>query len=518
MKKLSQYNVRTRMTAVFAVIFLLSLLTTLGTLLRFKEVSENIDNLMVKTMVKYQSANGWYGNSNAAITRTTVISKSSDTIMLAKYFEAEAKRTTASSTEFQNTFEKLITTSEEKELFDKIAGVRKNYLQSRSEVQKLKDQGKSDEAEQLYNSAYLPAAKGYAEALFDLVSLEAKYIAQTGKTVQDNYVSSKNTIIVLTFVTLVIAIILAVLVSKSILNELGGEPKYAAEVAKIIAAGNLSVRIDTKTSDKNSLLYNLEQMRISLSDIVQEVRTSANSISTASSEIAAGNQDLSSRTEQQASTLEETASSMEELSSTVKQNADNAMSAQQLVNGTVKLANEGGQVVNEVVSMMGNIKDSSQKIVDIISVIDGIAFQTNILALNAAVEAARAGDQGRGFAVVASEVRNLAQRSASAAKEIKGLISDSVEKVEKGVELVNKAGMTINNVVDNVNSVSSIMSEISEASREQSLGINEVAKAVGQMDNVTQQNAALVEEAAAAAHMLQEQTNSLEHIVNKFTV
>jgi methyl-accepting chemotaxis protein len=255
-----------------------------------------------------------------------------------------------------------------------------------------------------------------------------------------------------------------------------------------------------------------------LRNIVSEVRSGTDSISIASTEIAAGNQDLSARTEQQAASLEETASSMEELTSTVKQNADNARQANQLAGAAASVARKGGDVVAEVVGTMESIDASSRKIVDIITVIDSIAFQTNILALNAAVEAARAGEQGRGFAVVASEVRNLAQRSAAAAKEIKELIGDSVDKVNAGTRLVSDAGNTMQDIVSSVQRVSDIISEITAASAEQSSGIDEVYKAVGQMDQVTQQNAALVEEAAAAAEAMQNQASSLAQVVSVFKV
>ena len=253
----------------------------------------------------------------------------------------------------------------------------------------------------------------------------------------------------------------------------------------------------------------LKAMNDALFKVVSEVQVGTRSIATASNEIAAGNLDLSSRTEQQASSLEETAASMEELTATVRQNADNAEQANQLALAASSVAAKGGAIVGKVVDTMGSIDASSRKIVDIIGVIDGIAFQTNILALNAAVEAARAGEQGRGFAVVAAEVRSLAQRSASAAKEIKDLIGDSVGQVNIGTKLVQEAGTTIREVVDSVARVNDIMSEITSASKEQRIGIDQVNEAIAQMDQVTQQNAALVEEAAAAAASLREQADTL---------
>jgi methyl-accepting chemotaxis protein len=299
---------------------------------------------------------------------------------------------------------------------------------------------------------------------------------------------------------------------------LGGEPAAATAVANRIAAGDLAHAVAMKDGDRHSLMAAMAKMQQNLADIIGKIHDTAGTITSASAEIAAGNADLSQRTEEQASSLEETASSMEELSSTVKQNAENAKQANQLAIGASAVAVKGGQVVGEVVGTMSSINESSKKIVDIISVIDGIAFQTNILALNAAVEAARAGEQGRGFAVVAAEVRNLAQRSAAAAKEIKALIGDSVDKVGAGTKLVDEAGKTMQEIVTSVKRVTDIMSEITAASQEQSAGIEQVNQTITQMDEVTQQNAALVEQAAAAAESLQEQAQKLAQAVAVFNV
>jgi len=307
-----------------------------------------------------------------------------------------------------------------------------------------------------------------------------------------------------------------VAVARSITRQLGGEPAYAADVVKRVADGNLTKEIATRDGDSTSLLAWMKKMQENLRGIVGEIKESTETIGTASSQIAQGNADLSQRTEEQASSLEETASSMEELTSTVKQNAENAKQANQLAAGASDVAVKGGAVVKQVVDTMSAISESSKKIADIIGVIDGIAFQTNILALNAAVEAARAGEQGRGFAVVASEVRNLAQRSAAAAKEIKALIGDSVEKVGTGTKLVDEAGQTMQEIVSSVKRVTDIMAEITAASQEQSSGIEQVNTAITQMDEVTQQNAALVEEAAAAAESMQEQAEQLAQAVSVF--
>jgi methyl-accepting chemotaxis protein len=328
-----------------------------------------------------------------------------------------------------------------------------------------------------------------------------------------------NTYMVLSACVLLLSLLAALIgtiISRGILQQLGGEPSYAAKVVDQIADGNLSVNIKLKANDRGSLLFAMKTMQEHLAGIVNNVRSGTQTIASASSQIASGNLDLSARTEAQASSLQQTAASMEELTSTVRQNADSAHHANELAVKATTVAAKGGAVVEQVVETMREINASSRKINDIIGVIDGIAFQTNILALNAAVEAARAGEQGRGFAVVATEVRNLAQRSAAAAKEIKQLISDSVDKVNVGSRQVGQAGETMNEVVSSIQSVADIMTEITAASHEQSQGISEVNQAIAQMDDATQQNSALVEQAAAAAQSLQDQASHLEQVVSVF--
>lgn len=315
-----------------------------------------------------------------------------------------------------------------------------------------------------------------------------------------------------------LAIVIGIWLTRGLLKQLGADPNEVSKVAQGIARGDLTAEIKMKENDRSSVMYAMKEMRDSLANIVVQVRAGTDTIATASSQIASGNMDLSSRTEQQASSLEETASSMEELTSTVRQNAENADQANRLAIAASDIAAKGGAVVSKVVETMDLIHASASKIADITSVIDGIAFQTNILSLNAAVEAARAGEQGRGFAVVATEVRNLAQRSAAAAKEIKALIGDSVEKVENGSKLVAQAGTTMSEVVGSVKRVTDTMAAITAASREQSTGIEQVNQAIGHMDQVTQQNAALVEEAAAAAEALQDQASRLSELVDVFQI
>ncbi|MES2047459.1 MAG: methyl-accepting chemotaxis protein [Pseudomonadota bacterium] len=361
-----------------------------------------------------------------------------------------------------------------------------------------------------------PVQKKWLDSLDEMVVVEDKQSALVAEEAKAAFATARNLMLILGSLALLVGIVAGAIITRSLLKQLGGEPDYAAQIAAQIAAGDLAAVIETKSGDSTSLLAEMKTMRDSLVNIVGQVRVGTDTIATASSEIASGNLDLSGRTEQQASSLEKTSSSMKELTSTVKQNADNAREANQLAASASEVARKGGVVVAQVVDTMSSINESSKKIVDIISVIDGIAFQTNILALNAAVEAARAGEQGRGFAVVASEVRNLAQRSAAAAKEIKTLIGVSVEKVEIGTKLVGQAGVTIDEVVSSVKHVTDIIAEISAASQEQSSGIEAVNHAIIEMDSMTQQNAALVEEAAAAAQSLQDQASELAKVVSIF--
>jgi methyl-accepting chemotaxis protein len=373
---------------------------------------------------------------------------------------------------------------------------------------------KRDKAE--LNAAMEKMKQSYAThlaAVNQLVEITNKRSAEIEEQSKSQIESDSILLLGILVISLAIGIIGAVLISRSIVRPLS----EAVALAQVVASGDLTSNIHSTFNDEpGQLLRVLAEMNNSLSKTVGQVRASSETISAASGEIASGNMDLSSRTEEQASSLEETASAMEELTGTVKQNADNARQANQLVVSASEVAIQGGKVVDNVVETMGSIKESSRKIVDIIGVIDSIAFQTNILALNAAVEAARAGEQGRGFAVVASEVRNLAQRSAGAAKEIKGLIGDSVEKIDAGGKLVDDAGMTMKKIVTSVKQVADIISEIAAASQEQSVGIEEINRAITQMDEATQQNAALVEEAAAAASSLKAQTANLMREVSVF--
>src|SRR5450830_1672858 len=377
-------------------------------------------------------------------------------------------------------------------------------------------QNKRDEAIAKMNDECRPLLASLIEKANAYADVTAQRSAAMIKEAEAHYNSQRNWLIAACLVALVTAVVAGMLIVRSLTRALGAEPGLLSEAAERVAGGDLSPVAGIQTAHPGSVLASLGVMQQSLVKIVAQVRGAADSIATGSSEISVGNTDLSQRTEEQASALQQTAATMDQFGTTVRHNADNAKMANQLALNASEVASKGGSVVAQVVETMKGINDSSKRIGDIIGVIDGIAFQTNILALNAAVEAARAGEQGRGFAVVASEVRNLAQRSATAAKEIKVLISDSVKQVDIGRSLVEQAGTTMVEVVGSVRKVNGMVAEISQSSRQQSDGIEQINDAVAQMDNVTQQNAALVEQAAAAAQSLQEQAAKLSNLVGIF--
>jgi len=512
MNVLRNVSIGVRLGLGFAVILLFSMLITGISVWRLHDVASATRVMMEQPLAKERYISDWYGRIDSAVRRTIAIARSSDT-SLSGYFAEESKVSSASSAELQKKIEALIDKPEEKAMFAGLLEQRKLYIGSRDQVYKLKGEAQVDAANEVFEKTFVPAAAKYQKMVLDLLEHQRASIDATAREIDAVASTSRNLMLVLAALALAFGVVCAWVLTMGIVRPL----RTAVDIARKVADGDLTAQIDASAKDETGqLLLALKDMNTSLLNIVGEVRSGTDSIATSSTQIAAGNQDLSSRTEEQAGSLEETASSMEELTSTVKQNADNARQANQLAASAAQVAVKGGEVVAQVVGTMESINASSNKIVDIISVIDGIAFQTNILALNAAVEAARAGEQGRGFAVVASEVRNLAQRSASAAKEIKTLIGASVEQVNAGSMLVAQAGSTMNDIVDSVQRVSDIITEITAASSEQSVGIDEINRAIGQMDAVTQQNAALVEESAAAAESMQHQAHNLAQVVSVF--
>jgi methyl-accepting chemotaxis protein len=457
----------------------------------------------------------WLGKTEINVVRAVAIAKSAGQPEIDAHFAPQMKETSEQISKLQKELETAVTSDKGKTLLAEIGARRKAYLDVRGQVTALIKQADHTAAQKLLNDSMLPAANAYLAAMTSLSQFQDELATANLDSARSTLASAQITLAVILAVALATGAAMAWAITRSV----AGPLRQAVKAAEVIASGDLSqTTASTARDEAGDLLRALGHMQTSLRQVVGQVRSSTDSIGTASAQIASGNQDLSSRTEQAASNLQQTASSMEELTSTVKQSADSARQANQLASSAAEVAARGGSVVSQVVSTMDEINTSSKKIADIIGVIDGIAFQTNILALNAAVEAARAGEQGRGFAVVAGEVRNLAQRSAEAAKEIKGLIGTSVDKVESGSKLVADAGATMSEIVASVQRVTDIIGEITAAASEQSDGIGQVNVAVTQLDQMTQQNAALVEESAAAAESLKDQAGKLARVVGNFKV
>ena len=510
--KITNLKISTRLSLGFALLLTLMVVMTVVGILRLQQVGTSTQ-IMADTMLpKERLAQEWLSavDVNGARTLASVKTTSAED---QAFFQKQMEATSARASELQKTIEGMVKTPEDKRLIEAVGVARNNYRDIRQTVLKTKASGQIAEAQAMIKEKMLPAMEAYSKSIDAVLQNEKKMIDEAGASIQAAFLSGRSLLIGLLVAAVALGVFFAWRLAISITRPLN----RAVTVARTVASGDLSARIDVASNDETGqLMQALKDMTQSLNRTVTEVRSGTETIATASRQIASGNLDLSSRTEEQASSLGETAASMGQLTSTVRQNADNARQANSLAMSASDVAIKGGSVVAEVVDTMESINESARKIVDIISVIDGIAFQTNILALNAAVEAARAGEQGRGFAVVATEVRNLAQRSAAAAKEIKVLIGDSVGKVEAGSKLVNEAGSTMGEIVDSVKRVTDIMAEIMAASQEQSSGIDQVNQAIGQMDQVTQQNAALVEEAAAAAESLQDQASNLARVVSQF--
>ncbi|MDZ5636613.1 methyl-accepting chemotaxis protein [Janthinobacterium sp. GMG1] len=509
---LTQFKIGTRLGIGFAVVLGLLVAVLLVGLYSMGQLSARTHDIVADKNVKMAAANTMSDNvRNITLAITSIVVAPTEALVqaeLAKIGESRKKYGAA-----KETLQKKISTDKETALMAELDAALKSGAPLNNKVIELRNAGQTEEAIAFLTQQAAPSLKIVLGALDSLVAYEAQQAAQAATDAETLSTSARASMIALGSVAVLLGAFVAWIITRSITQPINA----AVSVAETVASGDLSSHIVVNSSDETGrLLGALKAMNTSLLGVVAQVRHGTDAISTASSEIAAGNLDLSSRTEEQASSLEETASAMEELTSTVKQNADNARQANQLAKSASEVAVRGGSIVSQVVDTMGTINASSKKIVDIIGVIDGIAFQTNILALNAAVEAARAGEQGRGFAVVATEVRNLAQRSAGAAKEIKELIAASVANVDTGSRLVNEAGQTMGDIVDSIVRVTDIMGEITSATHEQTIGIEQINMAIAQMDEVTQQNAALVEEAAAASQSMQEQAGELAHVVGFF--
>jgi len=515
--RFSSLRVSTRLGLAFGLVLLMSAVSGGLALNRLRAIEDNLQDVVTDNNVKIRHSSEMSDALHVA-SRTMRTAALLDDKAQQK---AELDKLGASRQRYDQAFEALsrMPASEAgKALRAQIAAARDAARPLNDRFVALATAGNIADASTVLLGQAIPATQKWQDLIRENIRLQEADTQRLYQEAEADYAAARNLLIGTNLAALVLAALLARRVTRSITGALGGEPEAAAEVAKRVASGDLGTPVPVRAGDAHSLMAQLQAMQASLRQVVATVRHNADSVATASAQIAQGNQDLSQRTEEQASALQQTAASMEQLGATVRHNTDNARQASTLAGQASDVARQGGEVVGQVVDTMKGIQDSSHRIADIIGVIDGIAFQTNILALNAAVEAARAGEQGRGFAVVAGEVRSLAQRSAEAAREIKGLITASVERVEHGTALVDRAGATMAEVVSSIRHVADLMGEVNNASAEQSAGVGQVGQAIGAMDQTTQQNAALVEESAAAAESLRAQAQQLVQTVAVFRV
>ncbi len=509
---IANLKIGTRLGAGFAVVLALLAVIAVTGIARLQAVGGMTDFMVQDALAKERLVREWTGTAEANTVRTMAVARI-PTVAGQAFFKDGIQANTERAAALESRIKAALSDPAARALFAEISDKRLAYRAARDKALAQKAAGDVDAANQFFLGEMVPMSLSVLASMHKLEAHQSATIDALAKGVNAHYEQGRATLIGLSLAALLAGIGFAAWVTVSITRPM----RRAVGIAQTVASGDLSSEIAAASTDETGqLLQALKEMNASLLRIVGRVRSGTAEIAVAAREIASGNLDLSSRTEEQASSLEQTAASMEELTATVRQNADHARQANQLASSASEIAQQGGAVVERVVATMAAIDASAKKIVEITGVIDGIAFQTNILALNAAVEAARAGEQGRGFAVVAGEVRNLAQRSAAAAREIKTLIGNSVEQVEDGNLLARQAGSTMANVVESVKRVTAIMAAISTASLEQSAGIEQVNQAIGQMDAVTQQNAALVEQAAAAADSLQRESAELERVVGIF--
>lgn len=508
------FNVGTRLALAFSVLLLLLMAAAGIGIWALQNVGNLTQTTINRTVLKERLVKEWQAATdlNGARTHAILVSAAgSEDKQLAAKIKSTSQRISAIQKQLDG-----LKDDAETALFDDIAQRREAYRAAREATFSAKKDAAPETVQSIETTRLEPALASYIAALSKLAERQSEQIEIATVAVNQRYRDGQWLMGLFSAAALLTGIAAAFLITRNLLRQLGGEPSYAMQITAHIAAGDLMTPISIRGNDRSSLLFALQSMRDQLAAIVTQVRSGTDAIVGASGEIASGNMDLSARTAHQASTLEQTAASMERLTNAVRQNGEHARQANALAGSAAEVASSGGVAVTQVIETMDAINASSRKIVDIISVIDGIAFQTNILALNAAVEAARAGEQGRGFAVVAAEVRSLAQRSAAAAKEIKALIGESVARVDDGARMVDQASATMGNIVASVKRVTDIIGEIAQVSEQQSQGIEQVNRAITQIDTVTQQNAALVEQSAAAAQSMQQEVGNLLNVVGVF--
>jgi methyl-accepting chemotaxis protein len=503
-----------RVIASFTAVLAIMIVIIIAALWQLRSVHEMTSYLVADKMVKQQIASDLLNAINLSSAHALSIAKS-DSLELADYFEAERLKGEQLIDQLRERLVKAKSDGVETSLIENLDAKRHEYAAVLQKISAFKERGQTQEVEQALEGEFAPALMQYTDSMRAMLDYHAKQAQVVAQDAERTYEQGFILLLCLGALSVALGMLLAWRLTSSIVLPLRDAIRFSTAVAQ----GNLTQQLVSHRKDEmGQLTQTLNHMNESLAGIVAQVRSGTTVIKEASVQIASGNQDLSSRTERQASALEQTASSMEELTSTVSRNADNAKQASLLAISASAVAARGGEAVSEVVHTMEEINTSAKRMEEIIRVIDGIAFQTNILALNAAVEASRAGEQGRGFAVVAAEVRSLARRSADAAGEIKALINDSVQKVKTGSQLVNRAGATMKEILGSVHSVTGIMNEIAVASQEQSMRIEQVNQAISQMEQGTQQNAALVEEAAAVSQAMQDQAVHLAQMVHLFQI
>jgi methyl-accepting chemotaxis protein len=511
------HNVRLQLRLAFAFVIALSFLSTALAIWRFQCLTAETEALIHRPLAKERLLARWLLNLSVSAKRTAAVARAADPD-LAQAFAEEARASSERTSNLQRAVAALLDTDEEKAGFATAAEARRGFIDTRDRVMALKAQGRNEDGRALYEQGFTQAAQAYLDSVEAMLALQQRTIDDSAAGMLQQANRAALVMIVLCLVTLAGSLAAVLLFSRALFRRLGGEPALAAAVAREIAAGNLGVRIAVSPGDHGSLLHALKRMRDGLTGIVGQVRQGTAVIGASIDTVAAENQELARRTERQASALEESAAAVHQLTRDVKQSAEDVEQARLLVLEAAAAARRSGSMVGDLVEVMGRIDASSARIADIVAIMDGIAFQTNLLALNAAVEAARAGSHGRGFAVVATEVRALALRSASAAKEIKALVEESTARASKGAALAGRAGAGMAEIVDSVGGVTALMDRIATSSREQASGVRQVYQAIAELDQATQQNAALAEESAVASETMREHAVGLAKQVAVFRV